>query len=203
MLSSLLFYDRNGNVVATIDYMVARDEDGQPVGLIDFEAHEAVGGKMRDIADVQALDASIPPDVLREVLGREPGPRERHVDLPRDHPYRLAHETVAGAATWPEWLGTGAHDHTVVLDRDRRASALIHRRSGTRRDRRAITDEIERRQRAEAKAAEAEEREPDPVDIRDLVGGPEHPLRIDASGNRLPRFKVERADLPVQRARVE
>ncbi len=52
MLSMLIAYDAGGAVVATLDYMVARDDDGTVIGLIDFEAHEAAGGKLRDIWNV-------------------------------------------------------------------------------------------------------------------------------------------------------
>lgn len=48
----LLAYDAAGAVVATLDHMVARDADGNVTGLIDFEAHEAAGGKLRDIWQV-------------------------------------------------------------------------------------------------------------------------------------------------------
>lgn len=49
MLHALIAYDANGNVVATLDHMVATDDDGNVVGLIDFEAHEAAGGRLREI----------------------------------------------------------------------------------------------------------------------------------------------------------
>lgn len=38
-----------GAVVGTLDYMVARNAAGEVVGLIDFEAHEAAGGRLTDI----------------------------------------------------------------------------------------------------------------------------------------------------------
>jgi hypothetical protein len=49
MLRQLIAYDATGVVVATKDHMVARDEEGHVLGLIDFEAHELAGGKLRDI----------------------------------------------------------------------------------------------------------------------------------------------------------
>lgn len=49
MLTMLIAYDAAGNVVQTNDYMVARSPDGRVVGLLDFEAHELAGGKLRDI----------------------------------------------------------------------------------------------------------------------------------------------------------
>lgn len=58
MIAPLLAYDAAGNVVATLDHMVARDDAGNVVGLIDFEAHEAAGGKLRDIWDVSGAAGS-------------------------------------------------------------------------------------------------------------------------------------------------
>lgn len=52
MMAMLLAYDTAGNVVATLDHVVARDTDGTAIGLVDFAAHEAAGGRMRDIWDV-------------------------------------------------------------------------------------------------------------------------------------------------------
>lgn len=49
MICCLLAYDTDGNVVATLDHMVARDEAGDVVGLIDFAVHEAAGGEHTDI----------------------------------------------------------------------------------------------------------------------------------------------------------
>lgn len=47
-MESLIAYDADGNVVATLDYMVSTDEDGKVVGLIDFASHEASGGQHTD-----------------------------------------------------------------------------------------------------------------------------------------------------------
>ena len=49
--TSLLFYDADGNVVGTLDYMVRYDDDGVPIGLVDFEAHELSGGRLREIVE--------------------------------------------------------------------------------------------------------------------------------------------------------
>lgn len=50
MITMLLGWDKDGNVVATLDYQV-QTLDGVVVGLIDFEAHESAGGRMRDVAE--------------------------------------------------------------------------------------------------------------------------------------------------------
>ena len=49
MICCLLAYDTDGNVFATLDYMVARDSNGDATDLIDFAAHEAAGGEHTDI----------------------------------------------------------------------------------------------------------------------------------------------------------
>jgi hypothetical protein len=45
----LLAYDAAGEVVATLDYMVARGADDKVIGLVDFEAHELGGGALTDV----------------------------------------------------------------------------------------------------------------------------------------------------------
>jgi hypothetical protein len=52
MLRQLIAWDAAGNVVATLDHVVAKDEEGKVVGLLDFEAHELAGGRLREIAEV-------------------------------------------------------------------------------------------------------------------------------------------------------
>lgn len=58
MLSMLLAYDADGNVVATLDYLVARDDAGEVTGLVDFEAHEAAGGELTDVWRVDGAKGS-------------------------------------------------------------------------------------------------------------------------------------------------
>lgn len=58
MLSMLLAYNAAGEIIATLDHMVARDEAGSVVGLVDFTAHEETGGKLRDVWDVQGAAGS-------------------------------------------------------------------------------------------------------------------------------------------------
>lgn len=58
MIGSLLAYDSDGNVVATLDYLVARDDAGKVVGLHNFEAHELAGGKLRSFWTVEGAVGS-------------------------------------------------------------------------------------------------------------------------------------------------
>jgi hypothetical protein len=141
MLGMLLAYDADGNVVATLDYLVQYDDDQTPLGLVDFAAHEEAGGAMTDLWTVQ---------------------------------------DAAGSKTWPEWLGASAHDFRVELvgpPGSKRINALVHKASGYRRERGPLEAEIARR----IGAAHGQ-----PADIRDLVGGPDRPLRLNSDGTNRP-----------------
>lgn len=54
----LIAYDASGVIIATLDHLVATDEAGNLVGLVDFTAHEAAGGKLRDIWEVSGAEGS-------------------------------------------------------------------------------------------------------------------------------------------------
>lgn len=81
MLSMLLAFDADGNIVATLDHVVARDAEGNVVGLIDFGAHEAAGGEHTDIWTVSSAAGS---KVWPEWLGG------------RAHDFRVEKEGPAG-----------------------------------------------------------------------------------------------------------
>ena len=71
-MKRLVAYDEDGNVVATLDALVARDEDGKAIGLIDFEAHESAGGRLRDVWNVGDAVRSTTAPALEK-------PRPKHV----------------------------------------------------------------------------------------------------------------------------
>jgi hypothetical protein len=153
MLCSLIAYDENGKVVATLDYILSRDENGVANGVIDFEAYEATGAKLRDLWNVS---------------------------------------NAVGSATWPEYLGGAAHDFKVELDENNRIVALVHGRSRR------------KRKRSDIEAAIAERRAVtppgEPVDLRDIVGGPNRPLLLDEEGRTQPRpAKSQRPAFPIVR----
>ena len=162
MLTMLIAWDEQGNVAGVGHYLVQVDERGDVVGLVDFEAVEDTG----------------------------------HLRLTEDGSQGVWHVGgAAGSGTWPEWIGgndaePGIFDFRIQVDRrfKRPIRALVHRKSGHRRDRVAIEREIERRLKEEERAARAEEREARAVDIRDLVGGPGLPLMLDGEGRNRPRF---------------
>lgn len=187
MLGMLLAYDAVGNVLATLDYMVASNETGEVIGLVDCAAHEAAGGRLRDIWDASVFDAPIP-DAVRSEVAKVRGVRAQDVtSLDPDHPWRVAHETVRGSGTWPEWIGGRAHDFQVALDAQKRITALVHRASGHRRERAELEAAI-----AHRIAAAGDE----PADIRDLVGGPNAPLVLDEHGRSLGRSALRTGTPP-------
>lgn len=112
---ALLAYDAKGNIIATLDHMVARDAEGNPTGLIDFAAHEVAGGEHTDIWQVR-----------------------------QESPDADGGTTVVpakGSKVWPEWLGGHAHDFRVELAGPKGArhiAALVHKTSGHRRVRKDI-----------------------------------------------------------------
>jgi hypothetical protein len=98
-----------------------------------------------------------------------------------------------GSKVWPEWLGCAAHDFTVELDGPpgaKRIAALVHAQSGARRERDSIEMAIAERV-AEARANDA------PADLRDLVGGPGRPLRIDDKGDAVDETAIAIPALPI------
>src|SRR3990167_2112402 len=111
MLSMLIAYDSTGNVVATQDHMVSRDESGEVTGLIDFAAHEVAGGKLRDIWFVEKTGdglAGLP--LAYQCSG---GPDVGHPDQANildDCPGGEWRQPALGSGTWPEWIGGRAPD---------------------------------------------------------------------------------------------
>ena len=98
---------------------------------------------------------------------------------------------ATGSKTWPEWLGSRAHDFRVELvgpPGRKRIAALVHKTSGHRRERAALEAAIA------ARIAAAGDQ---PADIRDLVGGPDRPLHLDDQGRNAPRPKTTRPNLPL------
>jgi hypothetical protein len=100
---------------------------------------------------------------------------------------------AVASGTWPEWIGSRALDFRVVVATGR-VDALIHRTSSKHRTRAGVETAIA--ERIEAAQEEA------PVDISDLVGGPDRPLMLDEDGDTLPRVEAVQPDLPVVLAKV-
>lgn len=92
---------------------------------------------------------------------------------------------AVGSGTWPEWIGARAHDFRVELT-GKWIDALVHKTSGVRRERKAIEAEMERRRNDDGVA-----------DARDLLGGPDRPLILDAQGRTTSRVPTQRPNLPV------
>jgi hypothetical protein len=184
MIGCLLAYDAAGNIVATRDLDVIRDQNGNVVGVVNYLAREAAGLENSDIWLVSGQTIN---DTTGEVVD----------------------EWVAkGSKAWPEWLGGQAHAFRVELEGPpggKRIEALVHKGSGHRRERATIEREINRRMAESQAAADAIAAtlrsgfprrgpdgrfvnqpnvvvQPEPTDIRDLVGGPDRPLILDGNG---------------------
>jgi len=120
MLSMLIAYDAAGTVIATQDYMVARDAAGNVIGLIDCEAHELAGGKLRDI---WIQDGAIGSGTWPEWIGArahdfkvELGPDRRIAALVHKvSGYRRERSAIAQAIASAPVLDDGALDLRAVL----------------------------------------------------------------------------------------
>lgn len=134
-MSALLAYDASGNVIGCADVMVAIDEAGNPIGRIDFDAHEAAGGEHTDIWRVdQAKGSKVWPEHLggrvhefRVELEGEPGHkriaalvhqvsghrRERSAINEPGTPSRPLHLDETGRTAEP--IGRGSPAHLPVL----------------------------------------------------------------------------------------
>lgn len=75
---------------------------------------------------------------------------------------------ATGSATWPEFLGMQAHDYRVELT-NKAATGLVHRGTGAKRDRAKIEAAIDKRISEAGQNGTA--------DLRDLIGGPDRPLK--------------------------
>lgn len=109
MLAMLVAYDAAGNVIATLDHLVARDENGDVVGLVDFEAHELAGGQL---ADVWQVEGALGSGTWPEWLGA------------RAHEFRV--ERQGGRITALIHRTSGARRERVAID-----AAIAARRAQT------------------------------------------------------------------------
>jgi hypothetical protein len=171
MRGMLIAYDERGNVIHTLDYMVVLDPDTQePLGMLDFLLCEENGIGNIEFWKVLTYDL----DENGNKVLRDPQP-------------------VKGSKVWPEWIGGSAHQFRVILAGPpgrKRIVKLIHKQSGHVRDREQIEAAIaERVEKAKAQGV--------PADLRDLLGGPDRPLKLDEDGRNRPRAGSARKQLPV------
>lgn len=76
----LIGYNDDGDVVATLDYVVAYDEAGRAVGLVDFTAHERAG---RQLTELWVNSASVGSGVWPEWIGARAHDFRVELDGPR------------------------------------------------------------------------------------------------------------------------
>lgn len=184
--------------------LVAYDANGEVVGTLDSVVAKDNDGNVVGLVDFAAHEEA--GGRLRDIWDRE---------------------GAAGSATWPEWIGAQAYDFKVELDANpgnarAKIAALVHKKSGHRRDRASIEAAVQERindrkmdarkkgdamrhdLRQRGMAAEMLELVQDPeaeaADLRDLLGGPGKPLLLDEDGRTRPRpAKSQRPALPVVR----
>lgn len=58
-MGPLIAYTDTGEIIGTLDHLVARDAEGNVLGLVDFEAHEQAGGEHLDIWRVASSHATV------------------------------------------------------------------------------------------------------------------------------------------------
>lgn len=150
--------------------LIAYDAAGNVVATLDYCVAKDADGNIVGLLDFEAHETA--------------GGRLRDI---------WENDQAVGSGTWPEWIGGRAYDFRVELDPHpgparARIMGLVHKGSGHRRERAQIEAAIAERI-AQAKG--------EPADIRDLVGGPDRPLLIDANGRTQPREPTRRPNLPV------
>lgn len=151
-----------------LSMLLAYDADGNVVGTLDHVVARDADGNVLGLVDFEA----------HELAGGE------MTDV-------WSVEDAKGSKSWPEWLGGRAGEFRVELvgpPGAKRIAALVHKRSGVRRDR-AVLDAAVAARIAAAGGA--------PADIADLVGGPNRPLQLDADGRSLPPAAPAAPVLPV------
>ncbi len=118
-----------------------------------------------------------------------------HEESGRDNTAIWTVSNATGSKVWPEWLGGAAHNFRAELQGPpgrKHIGALVHKTSGYRRERAAIEAAI---------AARIVEAGTEPADLRDIVGGPDRPLILGATGRDAPRPVSVGPTLPVIAAR--
>jgi hypothetical protein len=121
-LHCLLAYDPTGAVVATLDHMVARDDEGNVVGLIDFAAHEAAGGEHTDIwMHHGAAGSKVWPEWLggqahsfRVELDGSPGAKHIAALIHRDSGHRRERDAIEAAIAAVPDHGSGKDIRHIV-----------------------------------------------------------------------------------------
>jgi len=182
---SLIAYDASGNVVATLSYMVVKDDDDEP-GLVDFAAHEEAGGRLREIwENSNAVGSAVWPEwlggkVYQFTVELSPSPP----GMARAHISALVHKKSGHRRS-------RADIEAAIAERINEKKADAKKRGDEMRaflKKRGLPDEL---------VAEFSDPPPEPADLRDLLGGPNRPLLLDEDGKTKPRTKVKRPDLPV------
>jgi len=184
MLHSLIAWNAAGEVVGFIDHVVAKDDNGNVIGLIDFEAHEAAGGRLRDVFDVEnAVGSGTWPEWIggraydfKVELDPNPGQARARIAA-------LVHKTSAHRRE-------RASIEAAIAERMNEAKVAAKKKGDEQRallKKRGISDDV---------IVQFTD-PPIKVDLRDILGGPNRPLLLDDAGKTMARPKVTRPNLPV------
>lgn len=153
--------------------LLAYDDEGRVIATLDYMVHADDAGQPIGLVDFAAAEAA---GIELTDIWRVQGAR--------------------GSGSWPEWLGTRAHEFRVIRDpsrphpivelehvgipdaSDEKGRRTPIRGSGVRRRRADVESSIAERVAVAAGSA---------ADVRDLVGGPDRPLQLDEQGRTVGR----------------
>jgi hypothetical protein len=183
MLSMLVGWNAAGDIVSTQEFMTIKDENDEILGLVDYEAHEAAGGRMRDITEFPNVVGSATwPEWLggqahHFMVELEPNPSPARARIKA-----LVHKTSGHRRE-------RAAIEAAISERINEKKAEAKKRGDERR--------AHLRKRGVAIADEFPDPPPEAADLRDMLGGPNRPLLLDEDGRTKPRVKAKRPALPV------
>lgn len=170
MICQLLAYDTDGRVIAILDQLVQLTDNG--VGMVDFEAHEAAGGSMQDIWNVERAAGS---GTWPEWLGMRAHEFRVRVDRRSAHPIRELIHLESGHRR------QRAQVEAAVAERIAQKKAEAEARTA---EQVALTASmpLQRDKNGRFLPRPVIVVAPEPADIRDLIGGPGRPLRLTDDG---------------------
>lgn len=214
----LIAYDAAGNVIATQDYRTIHDDEGNAVGLVDYAGHEEAGGEMLDVWTVEQHDGKDPATrITTRAKGSKVWPEwiggaAAHFRVELEGPAgakriaRLVHKVsghrrersaVEGEImTRIEAKRSEAHERGEDT-RGAIRSARQAERQALRQELRSVREPVALVELYLPDVPEPGDPEPEPVDIRDLVGGPDRPLELDMEGRTKAWVAPKRLNVPI------
>lgn len=182
MICMAIAWDSSGRIVQKVDWFVRYDAQGVPIELVDFEEREEIGSLL-DIWQPVAHAAGV--GTWPEWLNGEQMD-QFEVDLAPAGVHRvreLVHvgrgPKFNGETILPAVPGSGFRRRRATI------KAVIAERVAVRQaEANAIRASLPQLRDPDGRFLPRPEVLPEPADIRDLVGGPDHPLVLDDTGRR-------------------